>query len=68
MPLAEITRAETAERARLLRVESYQIMLDLSGGAEVFGSTRDPSLARLLAERRDIVARALRSRDQQRPA
>jgi aminopeptidase N len=39
MPLAEITRAETAERARLLHVDSYVIELDLTCGAEIFGST-----------------------------
>jgi aminopeptidase N len=35
---AEITRPETAERARLLRVVSYEVTLDLTKGAEVFGS------------------------------
>jgi aminopeptidase N len=39
MPVAEITRAETGERARLVRVGSYAIALDLTRGAEVFGST-----------------------------
>ncbi|HEY2074815.1 MAG TPA: aminopeptidase N [Streptosporangiaceae bacterium] len=39
MPLAEITRAETAERARLLDVRSYVVELDLTRGPEVFGST-----------------------------
>jgi aminopeptidase N len=38
MPTAEITRVETAERARLLRVESYNVSLDLTRGSEVFGS------------------------------
>jgi aminopeptidase N len=38
MPIAEITRAETGERARLLRVDSYDIELDLTRGADVFGS------------------------------
>jgi aminopeptidase N len=38
MPAAEITRAETRRRARLLRVQSYEIALDLRRGAEVFGS------------------------------
>ena len=43
MPIAEITRAETSERARLLRVESYDVALDLTRGGEVFGSAvRDP--------------------------
>jgi len=39
MPLAEITRAETAERARLLEVSSYVVELDLTSGPDVFGST-----------------------------
>jgi aminopeptidase N len=39
MPPAEITQAETAERARLLTVDSYDVFLDLTRGAEVFGST-----------------------------
>ena len=38
MPPAEITRAETAERARLLSVDSYDVSLDLTRGSEVFGS------------------------------
>jgi aminopeptidase N len=39
MPPAEITRAEAAERARLLSVGSYEVSLDLTRGGEVFGST-----------------------------
>jgi aminopeptidase N len=39
MPAAEITRAETVERARLLRVDSYDVSLDLTRGDEVFGAT-----------------------------
>jgi aminopeptidase N len=39
MPPAEITRAETAERARLLSVDSYDVSLDVTCGSEVFGST-----------------------------
>jgi aminopeptidase N len=35
---AEITRDETGERARLLRVASYDVELDLTRGEEVFGS------------------------------
>jgi aminopeptidase N len=35
---AEITRDETSERARLLRVGSYDIELDLTRGEDVFGS------------------------------
>jgi aminopeptidase N len=37
--VAEITRAETSERARLLSVDSYAVTLDLTGGSEQFGST-----------------------------
>ncbi len=39
MPPVEITRKETSERARLIRVDSYDITLDLTLGADVFGST-----------------------------
>jgi aminopeptidase N len=39
VPVTEITRAETGERARLLRVDSYDVALDLTRGAEAFGST-----------------------------
>ena len=39
MDTAEITRAETAERARLLHVESYDVALDLTRGGQSFGST-----------------------------
>jgi aminopeptidase N len=35
---SNLTRDEAAERARLLRVESYQIELDLTGGETTFGS------------------------------
>src|SRR5215472_13789689 len=38
MPPAEITRAETAERARLFSVDTYDVFLDLTRGGEVFGS------------------------------
>jgi aminopeptidase N len=44
MPVAEITRAETQQRARLLRVRCYDVALDLTGAAAgnggpgVFGS------------------------------
>jgi aminopeptidase N len=37
--IAEITRDETSERARLLRVDSYHVELDLTRGGEAFGST-----------------------------
>jgi aminopeptidase N len=36
--VAEITRLETSERARLLQVHSYDVQLDLTRGDEVFGS------------------------------
>jgi len=36
--IAEITRSETAERARLLSVDSYHVRLDLTIGGEVFRS------------------------------
>jgi aminopeptidase N len=39
MQIAEITRAETNERARLLTVGSYAVTLDLTRGVQVFGST-----------------------------
>jgi aminopeptidase N len=39
MQIAEITRAETTERARLLRVLAYDIELDLAASAETFRST-----------------------------
>jgi len=39
MRAAEITRSETAERAQLLHVGSYDVTLDLTRGSEVFGST-----------------------------
>lgn len=38
MPIAEITRDETSERAALLRVDSYHVELDLTGGPETFRS------------------------------
>jgi aminopeptidase N len=38
MQIAEITRGETSERARLLTVDSYAVTLDLTRGSEVFGS------------------------------
>jgi aminopeptidase N len=39
MQIAEITRAETSARAALLRVESYEVELDLTRGEKLFGST-----------------------------
>ena len=38
MRIAEITRRETSQRAQLISVESYDIQLDLTGGAPTFGS------------------------------
>jgi len=35
---SKLTRDDAAERARLLRVESYQVELDLTGGDVTFGS------------------------------
>ncbi len=39
MPVAEITRDESAERARLLRVHGYDVRLDLTRGEKLFRST-----------------------------
>ncbi len=39
MSIAEITRSETSDRSRLLRVDDYDVALDLTRGGEVFGST-----------------------------
>jgi aminopeptidase N len=39
VPIAEITQGETSERSRLLRVDEYDVTLDLTRGGEVFGST-----------------------------
>ncbi len=39
MPIAEITRHESAERARLLRVDGYDVELDLTRGEKLFRST-----------------------------
>jgi len=36
--LREITRTTTVERAKLVRVESYDVALDLTRGDELFGS------------------------------
>ena len=38
MPIAEITKDETSERARLISVNSYDIELDLTGGPGTFRS------------------------------
>jgi aminopeptidase N len=45
MPPAEITRIESAERARLLRVDAYDVSLDLARGGDVFGSVSVISFA-----------------------
>lgn len=39
MPGMNLTRDEARERARVLRVDSYDVTLDLTRGDEVFGST-----------------------------
>jgi aminopeptidase N len=39
MHYADITRAETADRAGLIRVESYDVALDLTRGEQSFSST-----------------------------
>ena len=39
MPIAEITRQESAERARILHVDSYDVHLDLTRGDKLFRST-----------------------------
>jgi aminopeptidase N len=62
MASAEITRAECRERARLLRVRSYDVALDLTRGDQVFGSV---SVVRFdcaepgAASHADLVARAV---------
>jgi aminopeptidase N len=38
-PMPSLTRAEAERRAHLLRVDAYEIDLDLTRGGEVFGST-----------------------------
>ena len=38
MSIAEITRTETGERSRLLRVDTCDVALDLTRGSELFGS------------------------------
>jgi aminopeptidase N len=38
MPSGEITERETSQRSRLLRVDDYDVTLDLTRGAETFGS------------------------------
>jgi aminopeptidase N len=62
MPIAEITRAETSERARLLYVHSYDVALHLTRGDTVFGSVsvirfdcREPGAA----SHADLVAEAV---------
>jgi aminopeptidase N len=71
MAIAEITRAETRARARLLHVDDYLVELDLTRGDEVFGSVavirfgcREPgaaSYADLVAEQvREITLNGVR--------
>jgi aminopeptidase N len=38
IPIADITQQETAERAALLRVDTYDVQLDLTQGGEIFRS------------------------------
>ncbi len=62
MPTAEITRAETARRARLLRVRDYHVALDLTRGAEIFGSVsviRFDAAEPGAASHADLVANAV---------
>ena len=76
MPIAEITRGETGERARLLQVDSYDVALDLTRGSEVFGSTsvirfgcRQPGASTLRRpDRRDRVHEIILNGTQHRPA
>jgi aminopeptidase N len=63
MPTAEITRAETARRARLLRVREYHVALDLTRGAEIFGSVsviRFDAAEAGAASHADLVASTVR--------
>jgi aminopeptidase N len=62
MRAPEITRAASAERARLLRVDSYDVALDFTRGPEIFGSVSrirfdcaEPGAATHV----DLVARAV---------
>jgi aminopeptidase N len=64
MPDTEITRAETSERARLLRVRSYDVDLDFTRGPQTFGSVsvirfdcREPGAA----THADLIATAVRA-------
>src|ERR1700729_1801752 len=63
MPVAaEITRAQTSERAQLLRVRSYDIALDLTRGEEIFGSVsviRFDAAGPGAASHADLVARTV---------
>ena len=45
MPVAEITREETARRAGLVHVDSYDIWLDLTRGERLFGSVSEISFS-----------------------
>lgn len=64
MPDTDITRAETSERARLLRVRSYDVDLDFTRGPQAFGSLsvirfdcREPGAATYA----DLIATAVRT-------
>ncbi len=63
MPTTEVTRSESGARARLLRVDSYHIALDLTQGEEVFGSVcviRFGCARRGAASYADLVAASVR--------
>ncbi len=63
MALAEITRAQTRERARLLSAVSYSVTLDLTRGDKTFGSTSVISFSCAepgAATYADLVASAVR--------
>ena len=61
--VADLTRDQTRERARLLRVRSYDVDLDFTGGPETFGSV---SLIRFDCRKAgatthaDLIARSVR--------
>ena len=61
--VADLTRDQTRERARLLRVRSYDVDLDFTGGPETFGSVslirfdcREPGAT----THADLIARSVR--------
>jgi len=63
--IAEITRNETGERARLLRIAPhYAASPELLAQVDEFvaGGARNPGMARVLIQARDIVEKVLRAR------